>query len=490
MNEEASPAGQNEERDPLAGWKGTSAFIAGIGAFLIAAMFGNTFFYSVFLFFPVQKIFAGFFKNKSSQVYNGLFALLCYPILKSSAGLITAASFKILENTEVNTEGKYFFAQVLFAAAFIILALISAIFGKLMPDFKIPESVHRPLMAVAFSVTLVIGLASFYFALLYLDGKFIRLPGVVKLLLPLVLGALWIPAFFKMHKSVFSAPVAATAAADSTGVRISNSTTKLADVAGMHEVKEQIRLRLIEPLKNPAYAAKYGLKPGGGVLLFGPPGTGKTFLARAVAGELDLPFYMVTSADIYGKYVGESEKNIKELFENIRKNPLSVLFIDELETIFSKRTDSIHETTRKVISIVLQELDGADQSKNPILLLGATNTPWLVDEAFLRPGRFDILAFVDLPDQAAREQILVQELRAGSLPMENGFIRYVAENTNKYSGADLKGLVVKLRQKAFDQKAASYTMQMAYEILLKSTPSPNAEIIAKNLEWRAKQQII
>lgn len=488
MNEEISSSGQNEARDPLAGWKGTSAFIAGISAFLIAAMFGNTFFYSVFLFFPVRKIFAGFFNNKSSQVFNGLFALLCYPILKSSAGLITAASFKMLENTEVNSEGKYFFAQVLFAAAFIILALISAIFGKLMPDFKIPESVHRPLMAVAFSVTLVIGLVSFYFALLYLDGKFIRLPGAVKVMLPLLLGALWLPAFFKMQKSVFSTPEA-TEKSDGNAPKFSNSTTKLADVAGMNDVKEQIRLRLIEPLKNPAYAAKYGLKPGGGVLLFGPPGTGKTFLARAVAGELDLPFYMVTSADIYGKYVGESEKNIKDLFENIRKNPLSVLFIDELETIFSKRTDSIHETTRKVISIVLQELDGVDQSKNPILLLGATNTPWLVDEAFLRPGRFDILAFVDLPDQMAREQILHQELRAGTLPMENGFIRYVAENTDKYSGADLKGLVVKLRQKAFDMRAASYTMQMAYEVLLKTTPSPNAEIIAKNLEWRKKQQL-
>ncbi|MBQ3122265.1 MAG: AAA family ATPase, partial [Bacteroidaceae bacterium] len=107
--------------------------------------------------------------------------------------------------------------------------------------------------------------------------------------------------------------------------------------------------------------------------LYGPPGTGKTFLARAVAGELNLPFYMITSADVFGRYVGDSEKNILRIFQEARKHKLSVIFIDEMETIFRKRTDDIHEVTQKVISVILQEMDGVVKHKNPILLLGATN---------------------------------------------------------------------------------------------------------------------
>jgi len=235
-------------------------------------------------------------------------------------------------------------------------------------------------------------------------------------------------------------------------------------------------------------AKKYGLKTGGGVLLYGPPGTGKTFLARAVAGELNLPFYMITAADIFGKYVGESEKRIRELFQLARKNPLSVIFIDELETIFSKRSDNIHETTRKVISYILQELDGVDQNKNPILLLGATNTPWLIDEAFLRPGRFDILAFVDLPDQPARVQILQTAFKPSELTQESGLLQYIADNTAGYSGADLNGVVSKIQQQAFRRGDQSFTKMLAYEVLLNSPPSPNQEMIARLHRWEASRQ--
>ena len=256
----------------------------------------------------------------------------------------------------------------------------------------------------------------------------------------------------------------------------------------MDEVKKQIRLRLIEPVKNPELAEKYGLKTGGGVLLYGPPGTGKTFIARAVAGELDLPFYMITAADVFGKYVGESEKNIRDLFVNARKNPLSVVFIDELEVLFGKRTENIHETTQKVISVILQELDGVSQNKNPMLLMGATNTPWKVDEAFLRPGRFDILAFVDLPDLAARKQILKSAFKQGKLPMEEGLIDYIAENTKRYSGADLNGVVMKMRQDAYDSKAGIYSMDMAYQILLKTVPTSTGDLLKQIRQWEKERR--
>ena len=260
-------------------------------------------------------------------------------------------------------------------------------------------------------------------------------------------------------------------------------TTTLGDVAGMEDVKEQVRLRIIEPMMHQTLAGRYGLSVGGGMLLYGPPGTGKTFFARAVAGELELPFYMVTAADIFGKHVGESEKNVRKLFGDIRKNPLSVVFIDELETIFPKRTDEVHETTRKVISLLLQELDGIDKSKNPILLLGATNVPWMIDEAFLRPGRFDVKVFVGLPDFDARRQMLIAAFDEGNVPHEAGLTAHMAEKTEGYSGADLRGVMTRLRQVAFDRRLALYTYDFADEILAGSSPTTNAESVRRIQEW-------
>ena len=256
----------------------------------------------------------------------------------------------------------------------------------------------------------------------------------------------------------------------------------------MAEVKEQLRLRLIEPILNPELAARYGLKVGGGVMLYGPPGTGKTFIARAVAGELELPFYTITSADIFGKYVGEAENNIRNIFANARKNPLSVVFVDEMETIFTKRTGGVHEVTQKVISVMLQELDGVDKSKNPILLLGATNTPWQIDEAFLRPGRFDILAYVGLPDKEARWQILRNLFKQNNLPCEKGLLEYITQNTDSYSGADLKGLVEKMQQKAFINRDRYYSMKLAYKVMLENKPSCKKSMIEEIRRWAAARR--
>ena len=202
-----------------------------------------------------------------------------------------------------------------------------------------------------------------------------------------------------------------------------------------------------------------------------------------MAGELELPFYMVTAADIFGKYVGESERNVRKLFNDIRKNPLSVVFIDELETIFPKRTQEVHESTRKVISILLQELDGIDRSKNPILLLGATNVPWMIDEAFMRPGRFDVKAFVGLPDFNARRQMLIAAFDEGDVPHEPGLTAHMAEKTEGYSGADLRGVMARLRQLAFDRRLQLYTYGFADEVLAASSPTTSAETVRRIREW-------
>ena len=124
-----------------------------------------------------------------------------------------------------------------------------------------------------------------------------------------------------------------------------------------------------------------------------------------------------------------------------------------------------------------------------MLLMGATNTPWQVDEAFLRPGRFDILAFVDLPDFEARKQILKNAFKKGNLPMEDGLLDYIAGNTARFSGADLNGVVVKMRQEAFDNHAAIYSMDSAYKILLDTVPTSTGEILQQIREWEKQRKM-
>jgi len=222
-------------------------------------------------------------------------------------------------------------------------------------------------------------------------------------------------------------------------------------------------------------------------MLYGPPGTGKTFLAKAVAGELSLPFFAITGADIFGKHIGESEKNVRRLFREIRKNDLSVVFIDELETIFPKRTADVHESTRKVISLLLQELDGFDTMKNPILLLGATNVPWMVDEAFLRPGRFDMRIYVGPPDYDARKQMLYAALEHGNVPYEEGLVEHLAECTGNFSGADINGMLERLKQAAFRNRYSYYTIDAANEILKGFHSSISSELVAQIKDWERSQ---
>ena len=262
---------------------------------------------------------------------------------------------------------------------------------------------------------------------------------------------------------------------------------KLADVAGMEKIKQQITLRMIEPIRNPKLAEQHGIKPGGGVMLYGPPGTGKTYIAKAVAGELKIPFYTITAADIFAKYVGDSEKSVVNIFKEIRQNKLAVLFIDEMETIFHKRTDEIHETTRKIISVILQELDGIDSHNTGILFIGATNTPHMIDEAFLRTGRFDVQIYVGLPDRAARLQIINSCFSDVKYPIAPGLFDSLADCTEEFSGADLKGLATKIKQHAYSVHATSYTFELFQECLMDAKPSSNAELMKQIHQWEQQR---
>ncbi|MBQ9755201.1 MAG: ATP-binding protein [Lentisphaeria bacterium] len=277
---------------------------------------------------------------------------------------------------------------------------------------------------------------------------------------------------------------------DAGSTRLERPGVRLADVAGMEKVKEEIMVRVINPLRDPEKAREYDISAGGGIMLYGPPGTGKTFIARAVAGELNLPFYVITAADIFGKYVGESETNVRRLFAEARRNPFSVIFIDELETVFPKRTENIHESTRKVISILLQELDGIDNTRNPILLIGATNTPWQIDEAFLRTGRFDLSVYVGLPDGSAREKIIVNAFKKVQKPVDRAGIDYLVSHSGGYSGADLKGITTRIKQSAYRKQAGALGKELFEECLKEYTPSCSPDISEKIAAWEKSVGIV
>ncbi len=213
-----------------------------------------------------------------------------------------------------------------------------------------------------------------------------------------------------------------------------------ADVGGLDEVKQQIRRRIITPFQKPSLFERFRKKAGGGVLLYGPPGCGKTLLARATAGECGATFYNVAVSDVLDMYIGESERKLHALFEQARRDKPAVLFFDEVEALGGKRQHSREAGTSKLVSQFLSELDGFAQNNEGVLVLAATNVPWAVDPAFRRPGRFDRVLFVPPPDQVARAEILrgllTQRPVSGHIDID-----FVARATSGYSGADLAHVI-------------------------------------------------
>lgn len=245
-------------------------------------------------------------------------------------------------------------------------------------------------------------------------------------------------------------PTSASAPADRATAEVERSKLTFAEVAGMEAVKESLRVKLLLPLQQPELFAAYGKRAGGGVLLYGPPGAGKTHLARAAAGELGASFVNVGLADILDMYIGSSERNLRATFDLARRNRPCVLFFDEVDALAARRSDMRQAHTRQLVNQFLAELDGVDQNANEgVLVLAATNAPWYVDVAFRRPGRFDQPVFVPPPDPAARAAIL--RILCRDKPLAEMDFDAVARVTDHFVGADLKGVVdraveVKLHQ--------------------------------------------
>jgi transitional endoplasmic reticulum ATPase len=216
-------------------------------------------------------------------------------------------------------------------------------------------------------------------------------------------------------------------------------STTFNEVGGMEQVKDEIRMKIILPMSQPELFKAYGKRIGGGILMYGPPGCGKTFMARATAGEVKAGFLAVGISDVLDMWIGSSEKNLHELFEHARRNKPCVVFFDEVDALGASRADMRHQGGRHLINQFLSELDGIEDSNEGLLILAATNAPWHLDNAFRRPGRFDRILFVPPPDQPARANIL--KLMLSGKPADGVDCDQVAKKTSDFSGADLKAVV-------------------------------------------------
>lgn len=259
------------------------------------------------------------------------------------------------------------------------------------------------------------------------------------------------------------APGAALRTPEGADGRHAGSTTlerpllDFSDVGGMEAVKEQVRAKIILPITHPDLYAAYGKSAGGGVLMYGPPGCGKTHLARATAGEVKATFLAVGISDVLDMYIGESERKLHEVFEHARSHTPCVLFFDEVDALGANRSDLRGGTGRTLVNQFLDEMDGVRGNNRGVLVLAATNAPWHLDPAFRRPGRFDRLLFVPPPDASARAVILGILLRGK--PHDGVELPALAKATEHFSGADLRAVVDMAVERKLGEAVKSGTLE-------------------------------
>ncbi|MEM0379882.1 MAG: CDC48 family AAA ATPase [Desulfurococcaceae archaeon] len=268
---------------------------------------------------------------------------------------------------------------------------------------------------------------------------------------------------------------------------------KWIDIGGLEEVKQELRQVVEWPLKYPEVFKKMGIKPPSGILLFGPPGCGKTLLAKAVATESGANFITIRGPEILSKWVGESEKAIREVFRKARQYAPCVVFFDEIDSIASIRGFGYDSgVSERVVSQLLTEMDGIQRLEN-VVVIAATNRPDIVDPALLRPGRFDKLIYIPPPDQNARLEIL--KIHTRTLPLsENVDLYELASRTEGYSGADLEALVreavmIALREDINTSIVDIKHFNKAFEYI---KPSITQDMINYYLNWfsKARQRLV
>ena len=266
------------------------------------------------------------------------------------------------------------------------------------------------------------------------------------------------------------------------------SAFRFSDVAGLEDVKQDIRLKMIYPFQHPDLAQRFAIRPGGGILLYGPPGTGKTLLAKATAGEIDATFFRISPADVLSKWVGEAEQNIKKLFDAAANEERSIIFIDEIEALVPARRDEGSSVMQRVVPQILQGVEGFDKKAGrPILLMGATNVPWQLDPAMLRPGRFDEKVYIPLPDEPARRKML--DIYLANRPLaDNLDLDAFAKQLEGYSGADIKYVCDRAATIPFLESIArgqegEITSQVLADVVNDTPRSVTPDLLKRFEEW-------
>src|SRR5881296_786068 len=265
-----------------------------------------------------------------------------------------------------------------------------------------------------------------------------------------------------------------------------------ADVGGLTDVKQELQEAVEWPLKKPEAFTRVGIRPPKGILLFGPPGTGKTLLAKAVAHESESNFISVKGPELFSKWVGESEKGIREVFKKGRSAAPSIVFFDELDSVAPRRGSDLGDSgaSERVISQLITEMDGIESLVN-VVVIGASNRPDIIDPAILRPGRFDRLIYVPAPDHATRRQILKIHTRNMPLTPDVDLDR-ITSQTAGYSGADIEAVcreagLISLRR---DIETKSVTLEDFRDAMERVKPSvtPDMENWYKGFRKRFKKE--
>lgn len=256
-----------------------------------------------------------------------------------------------------------------------------------------------------------------------------------------------------------------------------------AEIAGMAAAKASIRQMVIVPLQRPELTRSLGLRAGGGVLLYGPPGNGKTLIGKAIAAELDAAFFYASGAQIRSKWHGESEQRLRALLQAAKAQPVAVLFLDEVDGLLPRRSGQ-SVVDNRIVTQFLAEIGGFEDSPNTLLILGATNKPWDIDEAVFRTGRFDEKIYIPPPDREAREAILRMHLEKVPCTTDIDLPAW-ANRLENYTGSDIVGIVNAAKRhalaRAIDTNADTPTLLAAdlESALTNIPPSVNDRMLAQ-----------
>lgn len=266
---------------------------------------------------------------------------------------------------------------------------------------------------------------------------------------------------------------------------VGDTGVSMDDVAGLKEAKDEIIQKVIEPNKHPEIFRRFNKSKGGGILLYGVPGTGKTMLAQAIAHEIDAKFFSVKCSDILSKWVGDAEHNIRNLFEEAKKFPTSIIFFDEIEAIAPDR-GTYSTVMKRVVPELLAQMQGFEKNDNNLIIIGATNRPWDIDTAFLRPGRFDRRIYVPLPDYEARQAIIRNKLKG--VPCDKDLdLDNIASITEGFNGADVTAFCEKLKDLAISRELRegvkaeinNNDVDMASKVIFSSVSTKDLQAFAK-----------